>query len=128
MQFKFHTPAGSGAVAEFKTHGQFEKLTYLQPPEVTEFILVRPDLNKTISQSSTGEWGVDNYDLGTSFSAVLTTINNVGPGISKVGPTCNFGFLSPFTKIVLCVDMLVGRLEIFPFLMIASPSLWRKKF
>ncbi len=71
---------------------------------------------------------LDNYDLGTSFSAVLTTINNVGPGISKVGPTCNFGFLSPFTKIVLCVDMLVGRLEIFPFLMIASPSLWRKKF
>lgn len=71
---------------------------------------------------------INNYDFGTSFTAVLTAINNVGPGISLVGPTCNFGFFSPLSKIVLCFDMLVGRLEIFPFLMILSPSLWRRKF
>lgn len=71
---------------------------------------------------------LDNYDFGTTFTSVLTTLNNVGPGISKVGPTCNFSFFSPLSKIVLCMDMLVGRLEIFPFLMIGSPSLWRKKF
>ncbi|MDO4941746.1 MAG: TrkH family potassium uptake protein [Lachnospiraceae bacterium] len=71
---------------------------------------------------------LDNYDFGTTFTSVLTTLNNVGPGISKVGPTCNFSFFSPLSKIVLCMDMLVGRLEIFPFLMICSPSLWRKKF
>lgn len=71
---------------------------------------------------------LNNFDFATSFTAVLTGISNVGPGISKVGPTCNFGFFSPLSKVVLCFDMLVGRLEIFPFLMLLSPSLWRRKF
>ena len=71
---------------------------------------------------------INNYDFATSFTAVLTALNNVGPGISLVGPTCNFAFFSPLTKVVLCFDMLVGRLEIFPFLMLLSPSLWRRKF
>ncbi|MEE1313735.1 MAG: TrkH family potassium uptake protein [Lachnospiraceae bacterium] len=71
---------------------------------------------------------INNYDFATSFTSVLTAINNVGPGISLVGPTCNFSFFSPLSKIVLCFDMLIGRLEIFPFLMLLSPSLWRRKF
>lgn len=71
---------------------------------------------------------INNYDFSTTFTAVLTALSNVGPGIAKVGPTCNFGFFSAFSKIVLCFDMLIGRLEIFPFLMIFSPSLWRQKF
>lgn len=71
---------------------------------------------------------IDNFDFATSFSSVLTTINNVGPGISKVGPVENFHMFSPLSKIVLSFDMLVGRLEIIPFLLILSPALWRKRF
>lgn len=71
---------------------------------------------------------VDNFDFATSFSGVLTTINNVGPGISKVGPVENFHMFSPLSKLVFCFDMLVGRLEIIPFLLLLSPAIWRKKF
>ncbi len=71
---------------------------------------------------------VDNFDFATSFSGVLTTINNVGPGISKVGPAENFHMFSPLSKLVFCFDMLVGRLEIFPYLLLLSPDLWRRRF
>lgn len=71
---------------------------------------------------------LNNFDFATSFSGVLTTISNVGPGISLVGPVNNFSFFSPLSKMVFCFDMLVGRLEIFPFLVLFSPDLWRKKF
>ena len=71
---------------------------------------------------------IDNFDFATSFSGVLTTISNVGPGISQVGPVENFHMFSPLSKIVFSFDMLVGRLEIIPFLILLSPALWRKKF
>lgn len=71
---------------------------------------------------------IDNFDFATSFSGVLTTINNVGPGISQVGPIENFHAFSPLSKIVFCMDMLVGRLEVIPYLLIFSPYLWRRKF
>lgn len=71
---------------------------------------------------------LDNFDFSTSFSGVLTTINNVGPGISKVGPVENFHIFSPLSKLVFCFDMLVGRLEIFPYLLLLSPDLWRRRF
>lgn len=71
---------------------------------------------------------IDNFDFATSFSGVLTTINNVGPGISKVGPVENFHIFSPLSKLVFCFDMLVGRLEIFPYLLLLSPDLWRRRF
>ena len=71
---------------------------------------------------------VDNFDFATSFSGVLTTINNVGPGISKVGPVENFHMFSPLSKLVFSFDMLVGRLEIFPYLLLLSPDLWRRRF
>ena len=71
---------------------------------------------------------VDNFDFATSFSGVLTTINNVGPGISKVGPAENFHMFSPLSKLAFCFDMLVGRLEIFPYLLLLSPDLWRRRF
>ena len=70
----------------------------------------------------------NNFDFGTTFSAVLTTLNNVGPGISLVGPVENFSQFSGLSKAVFCVDMLVGRLEIFPYLMLISPELWRRRF
>lgn len=71
---------------------------------------------------------MDNFDFGTSFSAVLTTLNNVGPGISAVGAVENFSKFSVLPKLIFCVDMLVGRLEIFPYLLLLSPELWRRKF
>ena len=69
---------------------------------------------------------LDNYDMETSLTAVLATLNNIGPGLSLVGPTGNFGMFSPLSKIVLTLDMLLGRLELFPMLILMSPSTWRK--
>lgn len=71
---------------------------------------------------------LNNFDFATSFSGVLTTINNIGPGISAVGPTENFSAFSNLSKLVFCFDMLVGRLEIIPFLILFSPDMWRRKF
>lgn len=71
---------------------------------------------------------VDNFDFTTNFTAVLTTLNNVGPGLAKVGPIENFSGFSCFSKLILSVDMLVGRLEILPILMLFAPATWRKKF
>lgn len=64
-------------------------------------------------------------DYTTTFTAVTTCFNNIGPGLNKLGPTCNFGFLSPFTKYVLMFDMLAGRLELFPLIILFHPELWR---
>lgn len=71
---------------------------------------------------------IDNFDFATTFSGVLTTMSNVGPGISKVGPVMNFHPFSVLSKLVFCFDMLIGRLEIFPYLLLLSPELWRRRF
>ena len=71
---------------------------------------------------------VDNFDFTTNFTAVLTTLNNVGPGLSGVGPVQNFSAYSCFSKLVLSLDMLLGRLEILPLLMLMAPQTWRKRF
>ena len=66
-------------------------------------------------------------DYATSFSAVATCFNNIGPGLNKIGPTGNFGYLGNFTKYVLMFDMLAGRLEFIPMLVVLSPFIIRKK-
>lgn len=66
-------------------------------------------------------------DFMTAFSAVMATFNNIGPGLSQVGPSLNYGSLSYFNKIVLSFAMLFGRLEIFPMLILFSSSTWKKK-
>lgn len=71
---------------------------------------------------------IDNLDFGTTFSSVLATLNNIGPGIADVGPVGSFAEFSPLSKIVFCFDMLAGRLEIFPFLMLFTASAWNMKF
>lgn len=68
----------------------------------------------------------DNHDLITSFTAVTATINNIGPGLDMVGPTSNFGFFTIQSKIVLIFDMLAGRLELFPMLLLFTPATWKK--
>ena len=67
-------------------------------------------------------------DLITNFTAVAATINNIGPGLEMVGPTQNFGMFSDFSKYVLMFDMLAGRLELFPLLILFHPAIWRDLF
>ena len=68
----------------------------------------------------------DGQDFETTVSAVVASINNIGPGFGLVGPLGNFSVFSAFGKLVLCADMLIGRLEIFPMLILFSPTLWRR--
>ena len=68
---------------------------------------------------------IDNNDFTTNFTAVTTTINNIGPGLNKVGPTQNFSFFSPVAKYVLMFDMIAGRLELFPLLILFHPAIWK---
>lgn len=70
----------------------------------------------------------DNTDLITTFTAVAATINNIGPGLELVGPAENFSFFSHFAKYVLMFDMLAGRLELFPLLLLFHPRIWRDLF
>lgn len=70
----------------------------------------------------------EGYDLVTNFTATIATLNNIGPGLSLVGPTQNFGFFHPFSKYVLMFNMLAGRLELFPLLILFHPTLWRQFF
>ena len=69
---------------------------------------------------------LDNFDFTSNFTAVAATLNNIGPGLGAVGPTCNFGGFSILSKLVLMFDMLAGRLELFPMLLLFSPSTWKK--
>lgn len=71
---------------------------------------------------------VDNRDLVTNFTAIAATINNIGPGFSLVGPNENFGFFSHFSKYILIFNMIVGRLELFPVLILLIPSTWKESF
>ena len=69
---------------------------------------------------------IDNMDFTTSFTAVAATLNNIGPGLDAVGPTGNFAGFSIFSKYILMFDMLAGRLEIFPMLILFHPACWKK--
>lgn len=69
---------------------------------------------------------IDNFDFTTNFTAVAATLNNIGPGLELVGPTQNFSLFSPFSKCILMFNMLAGRLELFPMLIILLPSCWKK--
>lgn len=69
---------------------------------------------------------LDNFDLTTTFTAVAATLNNIGPGLEMVGPTSNFSEFSSFSKLVMIFDMLAGRLELFPLLLLFTKSTWKK--
>ena len=64
--------------------------------------------------------------LVTNFTAVIATLNNIGPGLDAVGPAGNFAFYSVFSKIVFIFNMLAGRLELFPMLILLHPATWKK--
>ena len=75
-----------------------------------------------------GSWlllSLAGFDELPTFTSVVTCINNVGPGLNMVGPTGNFSFFAPWAKLLLSFDMLAGRLELFPMLLLFTPSIWR---
>ena len=69
---------------------------------------------------------LDNFDFTTTFTSVAATINNIGPGLSMVGPCGNFQPFSDFSKVILMFDMLAGRLELLPMIVLFSPMIWSK--
>ena len=70
---------------------------------------------------------LDVPDFLTAFSAAAATFNNIGPGLGAVGPSCNYSQLSAFSKIILSIGMIAGRLELYPILVLFLPSTWRKR-
>lgn len=70
---------------------------------------------------------LDGFDLTTTVTSVLATFNNIGPGLAMVGPVGNYADFSALSKIVLCIDMLLGRLEIYPMLILMLPMTWKRK-
>ncbi|MDO5396872.1 MAG: TrkH family potassium uptake protein [bacterium] len=69
---------------------------------------------------------LDNFDMATTITSVITTLNNIGPGLASVGPAGNFSEFSVLSKLVLTFDMLAGRLELFPMLVLFTPLAWKK--
>ena len=68
----------------------------------------------------------DGFDFATNFTAALSCISNVGPGLGLIGPSGNFAIFSPLSKLVMAFTMLFGRLEIFPMLLLFAPMAWRR--
>ena len=71
---------------------------------------------------------LDGKDAITNFTSIAATLNNVGPGLAQVGPVENFGHFSNLSKLVFIFDMLAGRLELFPMLILCSPGVWKKRW
>ena len=69
---------------------------------------------------------IEEFSLVTNFTAIVATMNNIGPGLEMVGPTGNYAEFGILSKIVLIFDMLAGRLELFPILLFFSPSTWKR--
>ena len=70
---------------------------------------------------------INEFNFTTNFTAVVATLNNIGPGLELVGPTRNFSIFSSFSKLVLMFDMLAGRLELFPMMIRLLPTTWKRK-
>lgn len=71
--------------------------------------------------------GIDGLGFTTNFTAVAATLNNIGPGMELVGPTQNYSIFSNFSKFIMMFDMLAGRLELFPMLILFHPSCWKRR-
>lgn len=65
-------------------------------------------------------------DFGTAFSASTAILNNIGPGLNAVGPSGNYSFFSPLTKIIMSFAMIAGRLEVWPVVILFSRKTWHK--
>lgn len=117
-----------------------ELAALIHPRSVKVITLEEKVLNHTILRSTNAYFivyillfavsvllvSLDNMDFTSTFSSVAATFNNIGPGLGVVGPMGNFSSLSGLSKYVLMFDMLAGRLEIFPMLLLFSPRTWRR--
>ena len=113
----------------------------LHPRSVTVIKLEGKPLDKSISRNTVSYFmmyiiimmvsclliSVDGFDLTTNSTAVISCFNNIGPGLGAVGPMGNFGGYSWFSKLILSLDMLCGRLEILPMLVLFTPAAWRRR-
>ena len=95
-------------------------------PETVRLVYVFLGLYSIISMVSILIISVDGYSLETSLSAVMACINNIGPGLHLVGPMGNYSQFSDVPKVVLTLNMLLGRLEIFPLVILTFPSIWKR--
>ncbi len=116
-----------------------ELISYIHPRSVRKTIMDGKPVNHDTIRSNNVFFGTfilvffvsafllsfEDLDFSTVFTAVIATLSNIGPGMSLVGPASNFGFFSDFSKIILIIDMLAGRLELFPILMLFHPTIWR---
>ena len=114
--------------------------SYIHPRSVKQITMdekeVDPDVIRSVSTYMITFFAIfvfsiliialEEKDLVTNFTSVIATMNNIGPGLSMVGPTQNFGAFSGLTKLTFILDMLIGRLEIFPIMVLLSPYTWRK--
>jgi trk system potassium uptake protein TrkH len=96
-------------------------------PETTGAVYAYVALVMLILLGCTALVSLDGYDFSTNFTAALSCISNVGPGLGKIGPSGNFSIFSSFSKIVMAVTMLFGRLEIYAMLILFIPSTWKRK-
>ena len=69
---------------------------------------------------------LDNFTFGTTFTAVVACISNIGPGLEMVGPMGNFSAFSGLSKLILSLCMIVGRLEVLPILVLLSGTAWKR--
>lgn len=97
------------------------------PHEVTRSVNVFFVIYTVIVIVTTILISLNGYDFMTSFSSVLATLNNVGPGFGKVGSAGNYAHFTILSKLVFCFNMLAGRLELYPFLLLFFPTAWKKR-
>ena len=119
-----------------------ELISYIHPRSVRKTLMDDKPVNHDTIRSNNVFFGtfmliffvsvlllsLENLDFSTIFTAVIATMSNIGPGLSLVGPASNFAFFSDGSKIVLIFDMLAGRLELFPILMLFHPNIWTDLF
>ena len=96
-------------------------------PETTGAVYAYVALVMLILLGCTALVSFDGYDFATNFTAALSCISNVGPGLGRIGPSGNFAIFSTFSKLVMAVTMLFGRLEIYAMLILFIPSTWRRR-
>ena len=96
------------------------------PEDLIRSILVYTGIYALLSFASILIVSLDNFSFETNVSAVMATLNNIGPGLDVVGPTGNFSAFSDVSKVVMIFDMLAGRLELIPILVLFSPQTWKK--
>ncbi len=119
-----------------------ELISYIHPRSIRKTLMDGKPVNHDTIRSNNVFFGTfmliffvsafllsfENLDFSTIFTSIIATMSNIGPGLSLVGPSANFAFYSDLSKFVLIFDMLAGRLELFPILMLFHPNIWKDLF